>query len=289
MNATITSVANNLSYNGLLSCANDTVANSVIQYAPEMIFSEESTPPWLYKTLSTDLNMAFIYIDTGNTTGRHIDLTKQINIDPSSKVELNFQVDSFPDTNVQHLSTNICEAALCLYVVRSLNELGIDCRDIGIIAPFRAQVILLQQLIVKFNEVFGFSSGTGVEVNTVDQFQGREKSVIIYSCVSNCNTKDYLCEVDKRIMGSSERFAVAMTRAKHKCIVIGNYSSLEFIDPFRNLKQGMLPEGFIRLTSGNLGFKWPEVLRHFVDVYRKNCRLLEASIFHTKDSFEDDF
>lgn len=43
------------------------------------------------------------------------------------------------------------------------------------IAPFRAQVALLRKLVAS-------STGKDVEVNTVDQYQGRDKDVIIFSC-----------------------------------------------------------------------------------------------------------
>jgi hypothetical protein len=42
-------------------------------------------------------------------------------------------------------------------------------------APFRAQVALLQKLVAS-------STGKDVEVNTVDQYQGRDKDIIIFSC-----------------------------------------------------------------------------------------------------------
>ncbi|GAB0093773.1 DNA replication ATP-dependent helicase/nuclease [Sergentomyia squamirostris] len=280
MNSTITNVANNLSYNGVLICANRTVSNKVIQYSPEAKFSKEICPaPWIYSILRTELNYAFTYVNTGDTLARHIDFAKQLKVDSFNKIEVNFMVDSYPNTNVQHHSMNICEGAICLYLVRALSELGIQCKDIGIIAPFRAQVTLLQQIIVKFNEIFGIPPEQSVEVNTVDQYQGREKSVIIYSCVTNCNNRDNICPVDQRIMGSAERFAVALTRAKHKCIVIGNTSSLECLDTFNNLRRGMRPEAFIDLTNDRMGFDWATILRHFYDVYKQNNLLLDKPIF----------
>jgi len=46
--------------------------------------------------------------------------------------------------------------------------------DIGVIAPYRAQVNLLR-------ESFKNALQADIEVNTVDQYQGREKKVIIVS------------------------------------------------------------------------------------------------------------
>lgn len=48
--------------------------------------------------------------------------------------------------------------------------------DIGIITPYRRQVDLIEGKLknMQLNEI---------EVNTVDQYQGRDKEVIIISCV----------------------------------------------------------------------------------------------------------
>lgn len=62
--------------------------------------------------------------------------------------------------------------------------------QIGIIAPYRDQVSLLRKSFSK----------RGVECSTVDQFQGRDKSVIIYSCTKS----DEMDE--KQVKVSKERF-----------------------------------------------------------------------------------
>lgn len=51
--------------------------------------------------------------------------------------------------------------------------------DIGVITPYRAQVMLIRDRLAS-EEAEG---GRRVEVNTVDQYQGRDKSVVVYSCV----------------------------------------------------------------------------------------------------------
>lgn len=48
------------------------------------------------------------------------------------------------------------------------------------IAPYREQVSLLRRTV----------GGLGVEASTVDQFQGRDKSVILYSCTRRCQKQD---------------------------------------------------------------------------------------------------
>ena len=59
---------------------------------------------------------------------------------------------------------------------------GIKEDDIGIIAPYRQQVTLLKDTI----QGQGHSK---VEVNTVDQYQGRDKDVILISFVKSKDSK----------------------------------------------------------------------------------------------------
>lgn len=46
------------------------------------------------------------------------------------------------------------------------------------ITPYRAQVKQIRDFVIK--EV---AMGQKVEINTVDQYQGRDKNIIIYCCV----------------------------------------------------------------------------------------------------------
>lgn len=53
--------------------------------------------------------------------------------------------------------------------------------DIGIIAPYREQVQLLRRHLSDLH--------ADVEINTVDQFQGRDKDIIIFSSSRWSNQK----------------------------------------------------------------------------------------------------
>lgn len=50
-------------------------------------------------------------------------------------------------------------------------QMGVDSSEIGVIAVYRNQVTLISSIL-----------NIDVDVSTVDQFQGKEKSVIIVSC-----------------------------------------------------------------------------------------------------------
>lgn len=57
-----------------------------------------------------------------------------------------------------------------------LLQAGCRPSDVGVIAPYRQQLKSISTLLQS-------SAFTGVEVNTVDRYQGRDKSVIIFSFV----------------------------------------------------------------------------------------------------------
>lgn len=65
---------------------------------------------------------------------------------------------------------------LFLYCVCSAFQAGCKASDIGVIAPYRQQLKAISTLLEG-------ESFRAVEVNTVDKYQGRDKSVIIVSFV----------------------------------------------------------------------------------------------------------
>jgi DNA replication ATP-dependent helicase Dna2 len=60
-----------------------------------------------------------------------------------------------------------------LQVVSALVSCGVPAADIGVIAPYRAQLQLLLQRIAH----------GGIDVYTVDRYQGRDKDCIVVSLV----------------------------------------------------------------------------------------------------------
>ena len=80
------------------------------------------------------------------------------------------------------------------------------------IAPYRAQVVLLRMLVPP-----------ALEVNTVDQFQGQDKEAVVYSAVrSDDKIDDVGADDNKGILEDHRRVTVAITRAKHKLVIVGN-------------------------------------------------------------------
>lgn len=90
--------------------------------------------------------------------------------------------------------------------------------DIGLISPYRMQIQLLQKL-VKQSEILK-PLRRHISINTVDGFQGQERDVIMISLVRSNNRGEIGFLSDLR------RMNVAMTRARMKLIILGNYNTL---------------------------------------------------------------
>ena len=89
--------------------------------------------------------------------------------------------------------------------------------DIGIISPYQAQVHYLRQLLR--NHPFFAPYKELISINTVDGFQGQERDVILISLVRANDNGDI------GFLNDLRRMNVAMTRARMKLIILGDYPS----------------------------------------------------------------
>ena len=102
------------------------------------------------------------------------------------------------------------EAALVCRKVQGLLDCGVAPGDIAIIAPYAAQVRLLrEQLCIP-----------GLEIDSVDGFQGREKEAVVISLVRSNPQAEIGFLQDVR------RMNVAMTRARRMLLVVGDSATL---------------------------------------------------------------
>uniref|UniRef100_A0AAY4E547 DNA replication ATP-dependent helicase/nuclease n=1 Tax=Denticeps clupeoides TaxID=299321 RepID=A0AAY4E547_9TELE len=129
--------------------------------------------------------------------------------------------------------SNHTEAVLVHAVVSLLVKAGCKAVDIGVIAPYRQQLKAISGLL----EAPAYRS---VEVNTVDKYQGRDKSVIIVSFVRS-NMEANLGELLK----DWRRLNVAITRAKHKLLMIGSSTALRLYSPLLKLLTHLEQENMI--------------------------------------------
>ncbi len=111
------------------------------------------------------------------------------------------------------------EAELVVRQVQLLLEAGLAPRDIAVISPYSAQVRFLREQL----------DHDGLEIDTVDGFQGREKEAVVISLVrSNGNN-------EIGFLADTRRMNVALTRARRKLIVIGDSATIAGHDFYHKL------------------------------------------------------
>ncbi|XP_022251495.1 DNA replication ATP-dependent helicase/nuclease DNA2-like isoform X2 [Limulus polyphemus] len=199
MNSEIMSLSNLLTYNGALECGSEETANATLTlFNTSFVRHFPSLDSWPMIALAAELKYSVVVLNT--------DLV------PAKEA-----------CNLQGLVSNPVEVELVTQLALLLLKGGLEQKNIGVITPYRRQVHLLR-------EALGAHNVCELEVNTVDQYQGRDKEAVIFSCVRS-NQENSSGE----ILHDARRLNVAITRAKHKLIIIGSKMTLLFYEPFRQL------------------------------------------------------
>lgn len=145
---------------------------------------------------------------------------------------------------------NVSEARIVLDVVIDLLQKNPDLTgdDIGIVTPYAGQQLLLEKMLhnessqarKQADSVLETRSSElgGIDIHTVDGFEGREKKVILFSTVRT-NAQGYV-----GFLADGRRLNVALTRAQSALFLIGN------IDTFK--KAQLSEAAYIRVESPNL-------------------------------------
>ena len=111
---------------------------------------------------------------------------------------------------------NVGEARLVCSLVTSLIDSGLRPEEVGVVTTYSKQVELLQLNLQQF---------PGLEVKSVDGFQGREKEAVILSLVRSNRSRQLGFLVEKR------RLNVAVTRARRQLVVVCDSDTVSQ-DPF---------------------------------------------------------
>ncbi|XP_062989360.1 DNA replication ATP-dependent helicase/nuclease DNA2 [Elgaria multicarinata webbii] len=198
MNSKIMSLSNKLVYDGKLECGSERVSKAVLDL-PNLkdlkLEQKDSSEIWLKETLDPNNPVCF----------------------------LNTEKVPAPEQAEKGGISNVIEARLVLFLTTMFIKAGCKPSDIGVISPYRHQLKIITDLMTS-------SYIDKVEVNTVDKYQGRDKSIIIVSFVRN-NIDGNLGELLK----DWRRLNVAVTRAKHKLIMVGSVPSLCLYPPLEKL------------------------------------------------------
>ena len=116
------------------------------------------------------------------------------------------------------------------YVTRcSSSELIPDALSrIGVITPYRGQIHAIKNCFNQLKNHMSWRDSCELEVNSVDAFQGREKDIIIFSCVRSGNRGGVQDETHTiGFLKDPRRLNVALTRAKYGLWVVGHGPTLQ--------------------------------------------------------------
>ncbi|XP_039281622.1 DNA replication ATP-dependent helicase/nuclease DNA2-like [Nilaparvata lugens] len=111
MNQCITDLANGLTYEGKLECANDVVKNATIKLTEKLDF-----PSWMALPLSESLDQSVVVLDSGYVSTAKF--------------------------------SNQREADVIYNLVTTMKNAGLDASQIGVIAPYQDQVSLIKSKMV---------------------------------------------------------------------------------------------------------------------------------------------
>jgi len=126
--------------------------------------------------------------------------------------------------------TSDAEARAVRELVAGLLARGIAEGDIGIIAPYKAQVANIRRHLFSDASDIGWRAlheKTALSVDTVDRFQGGERSVMILS-FATATTPQARSQLREHLTDKN-RLNVALTRAQRKLILVGHASALEVL------------------------------------------------------------
>jgi senataxin len=149
---------------------------------------------------------------------------------------------------VGHTLFNRLEAEVAVAIYARLQnehpEVDLDYR-VGVVTPYKGQVGELRR---QFRARFGDSILSKVDFNTVDGFQGQEKTVIILSCVRGGDGPSIGFLKDIR------RMNVALTRAVSSLFILGNSAVLEQNSNWKPLIEDARERRVHREVSGHVTY-----------------------------------
>ena len=145
-----------------------------------------------------------------------------------------------PDLERCTPKSNQAEATVVARIVSEIAETTDGQRSLGIIVPFRGQIIIIRRAL----EALQVPEHEKIIIDTVERYQGSQRDIIIFSAtihtrrqleilsrpvviLSDHNSKSP-CLIDRKLN-------VAITRAREQFILVGNLALLRNSRPYANL------------------------------------------------------
>ncbi|KAI8466872.1 MAG: AAA domain-containing protein [Monoraphidium minutum] len=147
--------------------------------------------------------------------------------------------EAVPEGSASLVNTDEAGFVLQLFrhMMRHIPDVKSGVLSVAVISPYKAQVKRLREL---FKEALGEELARSVDVNTIDGFQGREKDIVIFSCV---RSNDGRRRKGIGFVADERRINVGLTRARCALLVVGNARSLSTDERWRNLVDSALVRG----------------------------------------------
>ncbi|KAF2140678.1 uncharacterized protein K452DRAFT_230123 [Aplosporella prunicola CBS 121167] len=135
------------------------------------------------------------------------------------------------------------EAGLVRLHVSNLVKAGVKAEDIAVVTPYNAQLAVLSAML---KERF-----VGIELGSVDGFQGREKEAVVVSLVRSNSEREV------GFLGEKRRLNVAMTRPKRHLCVVGDSETVGGGSKFLH--------GWMSFLQEQADLRYPDVSDVYVD------------------------
>lgn len=127
--------------------------------------------------------------------------------------------------------SSVTEAEVIVNIFKDMLNNGVSPNQVGIIAPFRAQVAeIRRQIELNLYDYFRTSDEIKPVVDTVDRFQGDERDVIIFSLT-------LIDDTIPELLQDVRRLNVAISRARKKFIGVGNWDKVGGSETLTHLKE----------------------------------------------------
>ncbi|KAJ2063529.1 DNA replication endonuclease-helicase Dna2 [Coemansia sp. S146] len=240
MNADIQRLANNLIYDGHLRCGSLKVANQRIRYSVDPAIAIQSLAP---KEVESP-------ISPGEATSS-VDLSWVVDVLDPARGAVFIDTDKLQGRESRSEGSDLVYNATEIRIIKVLTSVlqacGIEGHSVGMLSPYRTQ---LRQLEIEYGirletgdiaqPLAADAAGSedlvptnadhakdtvvynGIEMHTIDRYQGRDADVIIVSWVRS-NSHQAIGE----LLRDWRRINVAITRARLKLIMVGSRSTLQ--------------------------------------------------------------
>lgn len=140
-------------------------------------------------------------------------------LEPSTFVDV---PPSRPSGRQEQFNSSPAEADTAAFLLKRMVEAGLNPEQLGVICIFRAQVNLVRRAL----DALG-GDVAGVDVSTVDAFQGQEREIILVSVGRS--------DGDLKFVEAPERLNVTITRARRHLIVLGRADKLRRSKLYREI------------------------------------------------------